>query len=215
LRIGINLGDVIREADGDLYGDGVNIAARLEQLAEPGGVVVSGTAYDQLHGKLDLTLDFAGEQRVENIERLVRAYRVRLDGTGGLVQSALRRARRFGAAGGRCPAAAAPIAASPQRAANARRRTTWPRAPSARTPPPGTRGGASRGGVTAARPRRSRSRPRFQRRAAPLPVPDPGSRRGPSCLAAERCWDLGRWAVEEYAWRFDGLERASRAGGAA
>ena len=50
LRIGINLGDVIREADGDLYGDGVNIAARLEQLAEPGGVVVSGTAYDQLHG---------------------------------------------------------------------------------------------------------------------------------------------------------------------
>src|SRR5438067_658154 len=80
-RIGINLGDVIHEADGDLYGDGVNVAARLEQLAEPGGVVVSGTAYDQLHGKLDLTLEFAGEQRVKNIERLVRAYRVRLDGT--------------------------------------------------------------------------------------------------------------------------------------
>src|ERR671933_1366035 len=54
LRIGVNLGDVIREADGDLYGDGVNVAARLEQLAEPGGVVVSGTAYDQLHGKLEL-----------------------------------------------------------------------------------------------------------------------------------------------------------------
>jgi hypothetical protein len=48
---------------------------------QPGGVVVSGTAYDQLHGKLDLTLDFAGEQRVKNIERLVRAYRFRLDGT--------------------------------------------------------------------------------------------------------------------------------------
>src|SRR5918998_411719 len=79
-RIGINLGDVIREADGDLYGDGVNVAARLEQLAAPGGVVVSGTAYDQLHGKLDLALDFAGEQRVKNIERPVRAYRVRLDG---------------------------------------------------------------------------------------------------------------------------------------
>src|SRR6476619_6267223 len=59
-RIGINLGDVIHEADGDLYGDGVNVAARLEQLAEPGGVIVSGTVYDQLHGKLDLTLDFAG-----------------------------------------------------------------------------------------------------------------------------------------------------------
>ena len=79
-RIGINLGDVIHEADGDLYGDGVNVAARLEQLAEPGGVVVSGTAYDQLQGKLDLPLEFAGEQRVKNIERLVRAYRVRLDG---------------------------------------------------------------------------------------------------------------------------------------
>src|SRR4051794_21691333 len=80
-RIGINLGDVIREADGDLYGDGVNVAARLEQLAEPGGVVVSGTAYDHLQGKLDLRLEFAGEQRVKNIERLVRAYRVRMDGT--------------------------------------------------------------------------------------------------------------------------------------
>src|SRR4051794_30091298 len=52
-RIGINLGDVIREEDGDLYGDGVNVAARLEQLADPGGVVVSGTAFDHLGGKLD------------------------------------------------------------------------------------------------------------------------------------------------------------------
>src|SRR3954468_19791101 len=93
-RIGINLGDVIREADGDLYGDGVNVAARLEQLAEPGGVVVSGTAYDQLHGKLDLTLDFAGEQRVKNIERLVRAYRVRLDGSVARLARPFRRVRR-------------------------------------------------------------------------------------------------------------------------
>ena len=129
LRIGINLGDVIREADGDLYGDGVNIAARLEQLAEPGGVVVSGTAYDQLHGKLDLTLDFAGEQRVKNIERLVRAYRFRLDGTAAWFRLPFRRARRFAR-----PAVAAllpplPSPASPQRAANARRRATWPRAP--------------------------------------------------------------------------------------
>ncbi|MEX2692070.1 adenylate/guanylate cyclase domain-containing protein [Rhizobium mongolense] len=80
-RIGVNLGDVIHEADGDIYGDGVNVAARLEQLAEPGGVMISGTAYDHLQGKLDLPLEFAGEQRVKNIERLVRAYRVRLDGT--------------------------------------------------------------------------------------------------------------------------------------
>ena len=60
-RIGINLGDVVHEVDGDVYGDGVNIAARLEQLCEPGGVAVSGTAYDHLQGKLDLPLDFAGE----------------------------------------------------------------------------------------------------------------------------------------------------------
>ena len=93
-RIGINLGDVIREADGDLYGDGVNVAARLEQLAAPGGVIVSGTAYDQLQGKLDLALEFAGEQRVKNIERLVRAYRVRLDGKVAWLRLPTRRARR-------------------------------------------------------------------------------------------------------------------------
>ncbi len=94
-RIGINLGDVMHEADGDLYGDGVNVAARLEQLATPGGVVVSGTAYDHLQGKLDLPLEFAGEQRVKNIERLVRAYRVRMDGTAARLGRPFRRARRL------------------------------------------------------------------------------------------------------------------------
>jgi adenylate cyclase len=79
-RIGVNLGDVIREPDGDLYGDGVNIAARLEGLAEPGGIVVSGTAFDHLQGKLDCGLTPLGGQRLKNIERPVRAYRVRLDG---------------------------------------------------------------------------------------------------------------------------------------
>ncbi|PAP95466.1 adenylate/guanylate cyclase domain-containing protein [Mesorhizobium wenxiniae] len=78
-RIGINLGDVAL-VDGDVYGDSVNVAARLEQLAEPGGVMVSGTAYDHLQGKLDLPLDFAGEQQVKNIGRPVRVYRLRLDG---------------------------------------------------------------------------------------------------------------------------------------
>ncbi|TGP27330.1 MULTISPECIES: adenylate/guanylate cyclase domain-containing protein [unclassified Mesorhizobium] len=78
-RIGINLGDVAL-VDGDVYGDGVNIAARIEQLAEPGGVMVSGTAYDHLQGKLDWPLDFVGEQHVKNINRPVRMYRVRLDG---------------------------------------------------------------------------------------------------------------------------------------
>lgn len=79
LRIGINLGDVVHE-EGDLYGDGVNIAARLEQLAEPGGIAISGTAHDQLQGKLGCGFAFLGEQRVKNIERPVRVYRVLLDG---------------------------------------------------------------------------------------------------------------------------------------
>ncbi|AZO75690.1 MAG: adenylate/guanylate cyclase domain-containing protein [Mesorhizobium sp.] len=78
-RIGINLGDVAL-VDGDVYGDGVNVAARIEQLADPGGVMVSGTAYDHLQGKLDWPLDFVGEQHVKNINRPVRMYRVRLDG---------------------------------------------------------------------------------------------------------------------------------------
>ena len=78
-RIGVNLGDVVLE-DNDVYGDGVNVAARLQQLAEPGGVIVSGTAFDHLQGKLDWPLDFAGEQQVKNISRPVRMYRLRLDG---------------------------------------------------------------------------------------------------------------------------------------
>ena len=79
-RVGINLGDVVVEAD-DLLGDGVNVAARLEQLCVPGGIMISGTAYDQLQGKLGLPLDFTGEQRVKNISRPVRTYAVRLDGS--------------------------------------------------------------------------------------------------------------------------------------
>src|SRR5262249_50887944 len=72
-RIGINLGDVI-EQGGALYGDGVNIAARLESLAEPGAMCVSGTVYDQIEGKLPLSFAFAGEQTVKNIPKPVRAY---------------------------------------------------------------------------------------------------------------------------------------------
>lgn len=79
-RIGINLGDVICEADGDLYGDGVNVAARLEQLCEPGGIVVSGTAFDHLRGELGRAFVPLGEQRLKNIERPVRAYRTALGG---------------------------------------------------------------------------------------------------------------------------------------
>jgi adenylate cyclase len=75
-RIGINLGDVIEQDDGTIYGDGVNVAARLEGLAESGGIVVSEDAYRQVDGKTELGFDDIGEHEVKNIARPVRAYRV-------------------------------------------------------------------------------------------------------------------------------------------
>ena len=77
-RIGINLGDVIVEGE-RLYGDGVNIAARLESLALPGGICISGTAYDQVETKLALTYEDLGEQAVKNIAKPVRVFRVVMD----------------------------------------------------------------------------------------------------------------------------------------
>jgi len=74
-RIGINLGDVIHD-DARVYGDGVNIAARLEAIAEPGGICVSGTAYEHVHKKLPLTFTDLGAQSVKNIAEPVRIYRV-------------------------------------------------------------------------------------------------------------------------------------------
>ncbi|MGH6892934.1 MAG: adenylate/guanylate cyclase domain-containing protein [Dongiaceae bacterium] len=76
-RIAINLGDVMVEGD-DIHGDGVNIADRLQRLAEPGGILISGTTYDQVRGKLDAEFDFRGEQRVKNVAEPVRIYRVLL-----------------------------------------------------------------------------------------------------------------------------------------
>jgi adenylate cyclase len=75
-RVGINLGDVIIEPD-DIYGDGVNVAARLEALAEPGGICVSRLVQESVRGKLDVAFDDLGEQRLKNIAEPVRAYRVR------------------------------------------------------------------------------------------------------------------------------------------
>lgn len=72
-RIGINLGDVIADG-GDIYGDGVNIAARLEALAEPSGICISHTVHDQVIGKLLYVFDDMGEQQVKNIARPVRVY---------------------------------------------------------------------------------------------------------------------------------------------
>jgi adenylate cyclase len=79
-RVGINVGDVV--ADGsDIYGDGVNIAARLEQLAEPGGICVSSHVYEQVQGKLDIPFEDAGQHQLKNIARPMRVYRVLLNGT--------------------------------------------------------------------------------------------------------------------------------------
>jgi len=74
-RVGVNLGDVIIDGD-DIYGDGVNVAARLEGLADPGGICISGTVYDHVKGKLDAGFDDFGLQRVKNIAEPVRTYRV-------------------------------------------------------------------------------------------------------------------------------------------
>jgi len=75
-RIGVNLGDVIVEGD-DIFGDGVNVAARLESLAEPSGICVSAIVHDQVQGKLDCDFHDIGEQSLKNINRPVRVYRVR------------------------------------------------------------------------------------------------------------------------------------------
>jgi adenylate cyclase len=78
-RMGINFGELIVEGD-DFWGDGVNIAARLEALAEPGGISVSGRVQEDAQGKLDVTFEDTGEQQLKNIVRPVRVYRVRFDG---------------------------------------------------------------------------------------------------------------------------------------
>jgi adenylate cyclase len=75
-RIGINLGEVIVEGD-DLYGDGVNVAARLQSLAEPGGVAISGSVRDQVAGKIAAELEDLGEHSVKNIARPIRVFALR------------------------------------------------------------------------------------------------------------------------------------------
>ena len=77
-RIGVNLGDVIHEQE-RIYGDGVNVAARIESLAEAGGICVSGTVFDQIESKLPLGYEFLGEQSVKNISKPVRIYKALMD----------------------------------------------------------------------------------------------------------------------------------------
>jgi len=80
-RIGINLGDILIEGD-DILGDGVNVAARLEGIAEPGGICISSSAYDQVRGKIDVEFTDLGEQSLKNIARPVRTYAVMRNGLG-------------------------------------------------------------------------------------------------------------------------------------
>ena len=90
VRIGINLGDVAISEDNDIYGDSVNVAVRLEGIADPGGVCVSGKVFDELEGKLSLPFEDRGEHRLKNIARLVRVYALR---GGSASLSELRAAR--------------------------------------------------------------------------------------------------------------------------
>jgi adenylate cyclase len=76
LRVGLNLGDVIVGQDGDLYGDGITIAVRLEGITDPGGILISEKVYREVEGKLDVGFEDRGEQQLKNISKPVRAYAV-------------------------------------------------------------------------------------------------------------------------------------------
>ncbi len=89
-RIGVNLGDVIEEGE-RLYGDGINIAARLEGLAEEGGICISGTAYDHVKNKLPFRYDYQGEQGVKNIKEPVRVYRVAMESEGAVRKAGIKK----------------------------------------------------------------------------------------------------------------------------
>ena len=82
-RIGVNLGDVIEQDDGTIYGDGVNIAARLESLALAGGVTLSGQVRDFIEGKIDASIDFIGEHQVKKVVRPVQVYQIESSAAGG------------------------------------------------------------------------------------------------------------------------------------
>jgi len=85
LRVGLNLGDVIVGQDGDLYGDGINIAVRLEGTADPGGILISEKVYSEVEGKLDVDFEDRGEQQLKNISKPVRAFAVRAGAHSALI----------------------------------------------------------------------------------------------------------------------------------
>jgi TolB-like protein/class 3 adenylate cyclase len=110
-RIGINVGDIVVE-DGDIFGDGVNVAARLEGLAEPGGICVSARVQEDAAGRLDLAFEDIGEQSLKNIVRPVRVYRVRPEGP---LPSPAPRAGQGSAPGARVGAAELPALPLPDK----------------------------------------------------------------------------------------------------
>ena len=85
-RVGVNLGEVIHDRE-DIYGDGVNLAARIQELADPGGVCISGTVYEQVNGKIDQPFDDLGHRKVKNIAQSIHVYRARLSDMAPGVQN--------------------------------------------------------------------------------------------------------------------------------
>src|ERR1700738_4344834 len=83
-RIGINVGDIVYD-EARIYGDGINVAGRLESIAEPGGICISSKVYEEINGRVDLAYEDIGEQQLKNIARAVRAYHVRLDSIAPIV----------------------------------------------------------------------------------------------------------------------------------
>ena len=110
-RIGANLGDVIEETDGTLYGDGVNIAARMESLAEAGGICVSGAVHEAVDSKIDVQFESLGPQQVKNISKPIDVYKVRAADARRASPQRARRTRRWtlAATGGAAVAVAAAL----------------------------------------------------------------------------------------------------------
>jgi class 3 adenylate cyclase len=160
-RIGINMGDILVE-DSDIFGDGVNVAARLEGLAEPGGICVSARVQEDATGKLHLSFEDLGEQALKNIARPVRAYRVAMDDALRLRRNQ-RRCRCPTSRRSRC--SRSPICPATQSRSSSR---TGSSLPSRRESAPGTRPAVYKGSVSvmgSPTPAVASPRPRRRRRA--------------------------------------------------
>ena len=159
-RIGVNLGDIIVE-DGDIHGDGVNIAARLEGISEPGGICISEDAFRHVRGKIDAEFIDIGEQSLKNIARPLRVYRVRPVGAIILFSGVEHR--------GYFPLVPLDTRAhTPARARRALRRACWPCGGRSSTP---LRPRAVRGGPHNGLPPRQRPHPSDSRQRAPASSP--------------------------------------------